>query len=66
VCRNASSTALDPNAALQLPLALRLPFIRNLPLIRDLPPRLVGFGIQPEHVKPSLRNPVPLVQAIQA
>jgi len=58
--------ALDPSAAVQLPLVLRLPFIRNLPLIRDLIPRLVGFGIQREHVKPSLRNPVQVVQATHA
>jgi len=48
--------ALDPSAAVQLPLALRLPFIRNLPLIRDLPARLVGFGIRREHVHPALRG----------
>jgi len=58
--------ALDPGAAVQLPLALRLPLIRNLPLIRDLPARLAGFGIRREHVKPSLRNPAQVVQAMQA
>jgi 2-polyprenyl-6-methoxyphenol hydroxylase-like FAD-dependent oxidoreductase len=50
--------ALDPTAAVQLPLVLRLPLIRNLPLIRDLPPRLIGFGIQREHVALTLRQPI--------
>jgi 2-polyprenyl-6-methoxyphenol hydroxylase-like FAD-dependent oxidoreductase len=51
--------ALDPSTAFQPPLALRLPLIRNLPLIRDLPARLIGFGIQREHVAPALRQPIP-------
>jgi len=54
--------ALDPSAAVQLPLVLRLPFIRNLPLIRDFPPRLIGFGIRREHVDPALRAPAQAIR----
>ena len=48
---------LGGRAPLRPPPALRL--LARCPLLRRIPGRLVGIGIRPEHVDPSLRTPDP-------
>jgi 2-polyprenyl-6-methoxyphenol hydroxylase-like FAD-dependent oxidoreductase len=47
------SSALDPNKPFEPPFALRL--LDAVPFLRQIPARIVGLGLRPEHVAPSLR-----------
>ncbi|WP_442753398.1 FAD-dependent oxidoreductase [Methylocystis sp. JAN1] len=46
------SGALDPNKPFEPPLALRL--LDAIPLLRQIPARVLGLGLRPEHVAPSI------------
>jgi 2-polyprenyl-6-methoxyphenol hydroxylase-like FAD-dependent oxidoreductase len=45
---------LDETRPFKSPLVLRL--IGKFPLLQRIPARLIGYGVRPEHVSPSIRN----------